>query len=264
MSVECFDLKSKTILVTGGTGWIGTTLCTAFASAGASVIVSSTNMERACAIRDSLPKVCEGQHHDAVVLDIKMNENDLTTTFDNILADHKAIDVLVNNAYVFPSKDWKSISLAEFNEHQHNIGFIFILSRLVYNNLVSQHLPGSIINIGSMYGHVSSYPDVYEADDVPIASSVAYHASKGALINMTRHLATYWAKKGVRVNSISPGAFPKPTVAQTFRERLEKRIPLGKCGHPDSLCGIALLLASGAGAYITGQDHLVDGGWTAQ
>ena len=261
---ECFNLRAKTVLVTGGSGWIGSALCSAFASAGASVIVSSTDLPRARATCNSLPTICDEQQHDAVLLNIDMDEDHITSAFNDIIASHRVVDILVNNAYVFPSKDWRDISLEEFNKHQHNIGFIFVLSRLLYDHLVSQGLPGSIINIGSMYGHVSSYPDVYEADDVSAASSVAYHASKGALINMTRHLATYWAQHGIRVNSISPGAFPKSTIAHTFRERLEKKIPMGKCGHPSSLRGIALLLASDAGAYITGQDHLVDGGWTAQ
>ena len=139
-----------------------------------------------------------------------------------------------------------------------------MLAREVVDHLRLRDAPGSIINIASMYGVVASYPDAYI--DLPINSPPVYHGLKGGLIHLTRHLAAYWAQYGVRVNAISPGPFPAPRVTNALPEfisRLEKRTPMGRMGQPEELKGLVVLLASDAGTYITGQNILVDGGWTA-
>jgi len=115
--------------------------------------------------------------------------------------------------------------------------------------------------LGSMYGLVGSYPDAYEGL-VP-ASPAAYHALKGGVVHLTRHLAVYWAKDQVRVNCLSPGPFPSSTANAELVERLEKRSPMGRMGRPDELQGAALFLASNASSYVTGHNLVVDGGWTA-
>lgn len=131
-------------------------------------------------------------------------------------------------------------------------------------SLQEHQVSGSIINIASMYGVVASYPDAY--DELPVNSPPDYHALKGSLVHLTRHLAVYWAKYNIRVNAISPGPFPKPQVRQNiagFIPRLEEKVPLGRMGNPEELKGAVILLASDAGSYITGQNLLIDGGWTA-
>ena len=131
-------------------------------------------------------------------------------------------------------------------------------------HLREREAPGSIINIASMYGVVASYPSAYEG--VPFNSPPAYHSLKGGLIHLTRHLAAYWAKYSIRVNAISPGAFPRAEQRRTLTElisRLEEKVPMNRMGDPEELKGVVLLLASDAGSYITGQNLLVDGGWTA-
>jgi len=115
--------------------------------------------------------------------------------------------------------------------------------------------------IGSMYGQVASYPEVYEG--IGPSSPVAYHALKGGIIHLTRHLAAYWAKDAVRVNCLSPGPFPAPGCSQELLERLEAKTPMGRIGQPHELNGALLLLASDAGSYITGHNLVVDGGWTS-
>ena len=91
-----------------------------------------------------------------------------------------------------------------------------------------------------------------------------YHALKGGTIQMTRHLAVYWARDGVRVNCLSPGPFPVPDgVAAELERRLGTKSPMGRMGRRHELKGALLLLASDAGSYITGQNIVVDGGWTA-
>jgi gluconate 5-dehydrogenase len=131
----------------------------------------------------------------------------------------------------------------------------------VRNHAVARQAPASIIMLGSMYGLVGSYPDAYK--DICAASPVAYHALKGGIIHMTRHLAVYWAKDGVRVNALSPGPFPSPKADAKLVERLSEKCPLGRMGRPHELKGAVVFLASDASSYMTGQNLVIDGGWTA-
>jgi len=112
-----------------------------------------------------------------------------------------------------------------------------------------------------MYARVASYPDAYEG--VCPANPVAYQALKGGTIQMTRHLAVYWARDNVRVNCFSPGPFPGGRAPEAMVRRLEKKLPMRRMGLPHELKGALLLLAADAGSFITGQDLTVDGGWTA-
>jgi len=112
-----------------------------------------------------------------------------------------------------------------------------------------------------MYGQVASYPDAY--DGICAASPVSYHALKGGIIHMTRHLAVYWAKENVRVNCLSPGPFPGPNVPSEMVNRLKTKSPMGRMGLPHELKGALVFLASDASSYMTGQNVTIDGGWTA-
>ena len=112
-----------------------------------------------------------------------------------------------------------------------------------------------------MYGVVASYPDAYE--DVCNASPVSYHALKGGIVHMTRHLAAYWATDNIRVNCLSPGPFPNEQAPAEMVERLCTKNPMKRMGLPHELKGALILLASDAGSYIKGLNLLVDGGWTA-
>jgi NAD(P)-dependent dehydrogenase (short-subunit alcohol dehydrogenase family) len=115
--------------------------------------------------------------------------------------------------------------------------------------------------LGSMYGVVGSYPDAYAG--VCAASPVGYHALKGGIVHMTRHLAVYWARDRVRVNCLSPGPFPSEKAPAQMVERLCEKSPMGRMGRPEELKGALVFLSSDASSYITGQNLLVDGGWTA-
>jgi NAD(P)-dependent dehydrogenase (short-subunit alcohol dehydrogenase family) len=108
---------------------------------------------------------------------------------------------------------------------------------------------------------VGSYPDVY--DDICAPSPVAYQTLKGGLIQMTRHLAAYWAKDGIRVNTLSPGPFPSSSADSRLIDRLTEKTPLGRMGRPHELKGAIVFLASDASSFMTGQNLIIDGGWTA-
>jgi gluconate 5-dehydrogenase len=136
----------------------------------------------------------------------------------------------------------------------------FELARLLRNHVVERKISASIIMLGSMYGIVGSYPDAYAG---MMASPVAYHALKGGILQMTRHLAVYWATDRVRVNSLSPGPFPAPTVSAEMVERLCSKSPMQRMGKPYELKGALVFLASDASSYMTGQNLVIDGGWTS-
>jgi NAD(P)-dependent dehydrogenase (short-subunit alcohol dehydrogenase family) len=257
---ELFDLSGKVALVTGGTGYLGTAFGQALAEAGASVVISSRDAGRAREAAAKLPSPGGATHH-GVTLD-QMDGAALRRGFEAAVEEAGQVDVLVNNGLDMEGKDLKEISFEEFARHQANNAGYFELARLLHDHAVQRGAPGSIINLGSMYGQVGSYPDAYEG--IGSASSVAYHALKGGTIHMTRHLAVYWANDNVRVNCLSPGAFPNMSAAPgALVERLEGKCPMRRMGEPSELKGAIVFLASHASSYMTGQNLTIDGGWTA-
>ena len=256
---ELFDLTGKTALVTGSTGWLGTAFANALAEAGASVVISSRDEERAAAAAAALP-VPDGATHHGVALD-HMDETSLHSGFEAAVSVAGQLDILVNNGLEGVGKDLTDVSFEEFARHQVNNAGYFELARLLRNHVVERSAGGNVINVGSMYGQVGSYPDAYEGS---VASPVAYHALKGGTIHMTRHLAVYWASDNVRVNCLSPGAFPNVSKASAeLVERLEAKCPMKRMGQPWELKGALVFLASDASSYVTGQILTIDGGWTA-
>jgi gluconate 5-dehydrogenase len=257
---DLFDLSGKVALVTGGTGYLGTAFGHALAEAGASVVISSRDEARG---REAAAKLSApgGASHHAVQLD-QMDSGALQRGFEAAVGAAGQVDVLVNNGLDAEGKDLTEISFDEFARHQANNAGYFELAKLHHDHAVQRGAPASIINIGSMYGQVGSYPDAYEG--ICSASSVAYHALKGGTIHMSRHLAVYWAQDRVRVNCLSPGAFPNPSGAPgALVKRLEARCPMGRMGEPTELKGAIVFLASEASSYMTGQNLTIDGGWTA-
>ena len=255
---QLFDLHGKSALVTGGTGWLGSAFSAALAEAGATVVISSRDQARAQAAVDLLPG--DGAHH-AVGLD-HMDETSLENGFRAAVEAAGSLDILVNNGLESLGKDLTSVTFEEFARHQANNAGYFILARHLRDHVVERGAEGNIINIGSMYGQVGSYPDAYAG--VSTASPVAYHALKGGTIHMTRHLACYWAKDNVRVNCLSPGPFPNfNNVSSEMVDRLSAKNPMKRMGHPWELKGAMVFLSSAASSYMTGQNITIDGGWTA-
>ncbi|REJ90790.1 MAG: SDR family NAD(P)-dependent oxidoreductase [Planctomycetota bacterium] len=256
---QLFDLTGKTALLTGASGWLGGAFARALAEAGASVIASSRDLSRAEAVAAELPSPGGAKHH-AVSID-QIDEPTIEAGFAAAVEQAGQVDILINNGHAGSGLDWTNVTGEEFNRQLSNATGYFLLARNFRNHIVERDAQGNIVIIGSMYGVVASYPDAYAG--VCAASPVAYHALKGGLVHMTRHLAAYWAGDGIRVNCLSPGPFPNESAPAEMVERLEKKNPMQRMGVPYELKGALLLLASDAGSYITGQNLLVDGGWTA-
>ncbi len=259
---ELFDLTGKVALITGATGHLGTALSHALAEAGATVIAASRRQESGRAVADKLPSP-GGAKHRAVAMDY-IDIPSVERGFAQAVADAGQVDIVVNNGLSRESAahDWTNVTAEEFTEHLSNNTGYFILSRLLRDHVVKRKAPGNVVMIGSMYGVVGSYPEAYEG--VSTASPVQYHALKGGTSHMTRHLAVYWARDNVRVNCLSPGPFPIPGgIPAEMERRLCAKSPMHRMGRPWELKGALVFLASDASSYITGQNLLVDGGWTA-
>ncbi len=257
--LELFDLTGQTALITGGSGHLGQSLSRGIAEAGGSVILASRVLERAQHAIEQLPSPGGAKHH-AVVID-QLNETSIQSGFEAALESAGQVDLLVNNGQQGHALDLTNVTAEAFNSDLKNVAGYFLLARCLRDHLVNREAPGAIVMVGSMYGVVGSYPDAYEG--VCTASPVQYHALKGGIIHMTRHLAAYWAKDNIRVNCLSPGPFPSEKAPPEMVERLKTKSPMNRMGEPHELKGALLLLLSKAGSYITGQNLLVDGGWTA-
>ena len=191
----------------------------------------------------------------------QLDEATIESGFDSAVEQAGRLDVLVNNGHAAGRSDWTGVTGEEFNQQLANAAGYFLLARRFRDHIVQRKAEGSVVMVGSMYGVVASYPDAYKG--VCPASPVHYHALKGGIIHMTRHLAAYWAADGVRVNCLSPGPFPNDDAPAEMVKRLRTKSPMNRMGRPSELKGALLLFASEAGSYITGQNLLVDGGWTA-
>lgn len=256
-TAELFRLDGRVALVTGGAGkGFGSQVVRALASAGATVALSSRDLERAEARAAALR--AEGLAAEALGLDLR-DEASVRASVETLLDRHGRIDVLVNNASDNCLTPVESVSLEDWNRVVAvNLTGAMLLSRAVAPSMLASGA-GTIINVASIYGVVS--PDQRIYGDSGLNSPLVYGVTKAALLQMTRYLATYWAP-AIRVNAITPGGLWNDQPAD-FVERYAAKTPLGRMAGPRDLEGAALFLASDASAWVTGQNLVVDGGWTA-
>ena len=191
------------------------------------------------------------------------NEISIQNTIDLVVGKYGRIDGLVNNAYP-RTKDWgtkfEDISVESWKKNvdfQLNSYFVFCQKVLVE---MKKQESGSIVNVASQYGVVAPDFTVYNGTDM--TSPAAYTAIKGGIINFTRYLASYFGKYGIRANCVSPGGvFDNQN--PIFVNNYEQKVPMRRMGKPDEMAHPIAFLLSESAAYITGQNLVVDGGWTA-
>lgn len=262
---ERFSLRNQVAVVTGGAGWIGSHISHALAEAGAHVFVADIHEQNT---RECIERLRErGLRADAWVGDV-LNDASARGMIDAIANQAGRLDVLVNCAVKTKAAELDDVTFADlqFSFESASACLVTAQQAVMY---MRKHNGGRIINIGSMYGQVTGYPEVYK-DLVP-PNPIPYQAAKSAVHHMTKYMAVYWAKDNIRVNAISPGPVPNPgkkaydgnPAFKTFVERLSQRTPLGRVGTPEEFGGPAVFLASAASSFITGQILFVDGGWTA-
>jgi NAD(P)-dependent dehydrogenase (short-subunit alcohol dehydrogenase family) len=266
-----FDLSGRVAVVTGGMGQLGAELSVALAARGAKVAildVETTPRAGAAGLRTALD---EGtiRVHECDVTDRGQVEAALAL----VEAEWGAPNVLVNAAALDAPPDAPSEEVGPFEDVP-----LGSLERVVHVNVLGVVVPcqvvggrmaregrGSIVNVGSVYGLLSPDQGLYdfrrEAGET-FFKPVAYSVSKSALVNLTRYLATYWGRSGVRVNTLTPHGIengqPEP-----FVEAFASRSPLGRLMDVSEAVGAVVFLASDASSYVTGANLVVDGGWSA-
>ncbi len=257
------DLQGRVALVTGGAGHIGSAICDALAEMGANIVVIDINKE--------LCETKKGQIIDefnvealSIVIDLT-NEQELRKIPDRVLKQLHSIDILVNCAALVGTSSLKGWGV-EFKEQNSdtwrlalevNLTVPFILTQACSDALIrSQH--GSVINIGSIYGLLGPDMQIYEGTSM--GNPAAYAASKGGLMQLTRWLATILAPK-VRVNSITLGGVSRGQ-PESFYSKYVKKTPLQRMASEEDIKGAAVYLASDLSSFVTGQNLVVDGGYT--
>jgi NAD(P)-dependent dehydrogenase (short-subunit alcohol dehydrogenase family) len=148
-----------------------------------------------------------------------------------------------------------------------NLVGTFLMTQAVGRRMRRAGKPGSIVNVGSIYGMVSPVQDIYayrrERTGIPFVKPVAYSAAKSGIYNLTRYCATYWGRHGIRVNTLTPSGVERDTQDDTFKANYTARIPIGRMARADEFDGAIVFLISDASTYMTGANLVVDGGWTA-
>jgi len=244
------NLKNHIVIVTGGEGLLGKAIVNELKAAGANVISIDINIET---------NLDEGKY----CCDIT-NETAIVNAFNNISTHFGYISGIVNNAYP-RTKDWgNTFENIAFESWKANVDFqlnsTFLCVQKILPHLRKSKVPASIINMGSIYGAVGADFSLYNGTS--ITNPAAYSAIKGGVINFTRYMASYLGSENIRVNCVSPGGIIDQQSA-TFIQNYEAKVPMKRMGTPQDIAGpIAFLLSEKAG-YITGQNLLVDGGWTA-
>lgn len=268
--LKLFSLQGKNAIVTGGAGILGSHFCMGLADAGANVAIVDINEVRAIEIAEEIMR-----KYNVKAIAIKCDltsENSVKLMVEKVVATFGEINILHNNAagkssdlnqFFAPLEEY---SLAQWKEIMStNIDSMFLVAKYVGKVMTTQAKGGSIIQTASIYGVMGPDNRIYEGSyymDREINTPAVYAASKGGVVALTKYLATYWAKDGIRVNTITPGG-TESGQNEIFKERYSNRIPLGRMAQPEEIVGALIYLASDASSYVTGQNILVDGGLSA-
>lgn len=242
-------LQNKVIIVTGGNGLLGKEIVQQIRKEGAVCINVDINHETT---PDLTNYYC----------DIK-NAESIVRCIQEVIEYYGRIDGLVNNAYP-RTNDWgvkfEKIPLESWkNNIDWQLNSYFYFCQIISAQMIKQN-SGTIINMASIYGLVG--PDFTIYEDTAMTLPAAYSAIKGGLINFTRYLASYLGKYQIRVNSVSPGGI-FDNQSSDFVKKYENKVPLGRMGTPQDIAPSVVFLLSDDSKYITGQNLLIDGGWTA-
>jgi NAD(P)-dependent dehydrogenase (short-subunit alcohol dehydrogenase family) len=255
-TLDLFSLEGKTAIVTGGGRGLGRYMAEALSDAGANVVLCSRKLEPLEEVRQEIE--ARGGHALALSCDVTEQE-DVEKVVSAAEEAFGGVDVLVNNSGATWGAPPTEMPPEQFDRVLAvNVRGVFLMSQAVGRRMIERQSGGAIINISSVAGIVGGKPDYMQ--------TVGYNASKGAVISMTRDLATSWAKHNITVNAIAPGWFPTRMsggLIEQFEARMLEDIPLRRFGNPDDLKGVVVFLASSAAAYVTGQTIVVDGGATA-
>jgi NAD(P)-dependent dehydrogenase (short-subunit alcohol dehydrogenase family) len=260
---DLFRLKDAVAIVTGGAGKLGGQMADALAEAGAHVVVASRDLDKCRAKAEAL----SGSHTEALGVAVDVTEEDsVHRMVDAVLERFDRIDVLVNNAYSAKVTSFEQMKAEEFESATRGaLTSTFLCSQAVAPAMRARK-SGSIVNIASIYGLLSPDHRIYGRSGLD--NPCNYGPAKAGVLQFTRWLAAYLAPDGIRVNAITPGGFYNPQLSErldyedVFVANYRHKTPLGRMGNETDLKGAVVFLASAASEYVTGQNIVVDGGWT--
>lgn len=250
MSID-IDLSGKTALVTGGGTGLGRQTAISLAEAGAKIVLASNNVPSI----EEVAKEIQEQGGSVLTFETDVSQQEqVMRTVNQVKKEWGGVDILINNAAIYPSKPVDEVSVEEWDRvFAVNSRGYFICAKAVIP-LMKEKGWGRIVNISSITFFV------------PFSDLIHYVATKGAAIGFTRALAKELGPYGITVNSIAPGAFPtKAEEIHEDREAYNQKILDSQClkrrGTPNDLANVVLFFASELSAFVTGQSLLVDGGW---
>jgi len=251
--MDIFDLTGKVAIVTGGNQGIGLAISRGLAEAGAAVIIANRRAEEGAKAAESLKK--EGLKVTSIPTDVN-DESSIATMVAKVMENYGKIDILVNNAGVIVRKPAEETTREDYDRIMNtNLRGVFFCCQIVGKEMIKQK-KGKIINISS------------DASQRAMPERSVYAASKAGVSHLTRCLALEWAKYNINVNAIGPGPTITPLNKQYFEEKPERMqqaiqsIPIGRMGDTSDYMGAAVLLASEASSFMTGQTLLIEGGST--
>lgn len=258
-----FNIRGRVCVITGGAGLIGSVFCRACAENGAKVVVIDTNPKTGKNLANRLIRDTKNKN-------ILFQQCDITKpasvrkTIKNILRKFKRIDALVNSAYPKNKnygKKFEDVTYEDFCENlSTHVGGYFLMTQEV-SRMMKEQKSGNIVLMGSMYGVIAPKFEIYEGTHMTMP--VEYAAIKGGIINLTKYLASYLGPHGIRVNAISPGGVFDNQPESFVKNYVGKvRLAPQRMAKQEDIAGTLLFLLSDASAYITGQNIVVDGGWT--
>ena len=264
-----FKLDKKVALVMGGCGLIGEEICNIFARSNAKVIIVDVDRKKG----RLLEKKINIFNKNCKYLYFNINdEKNLEKKFRQLIRPFKCPDIFVNCSYPM-TKDWylntfKNVSKKSMDKNiSLHLGSYSWFAREIAELMQKFKIRGSIIQLGSIYGVKGQDLNVYK--NTSMKESMTYSIIKGGIINLTRQMASYYGKKGVRINSLCPGGIKGPVQGKSqkqekiFIKNYSKKVPLGRLGTAEEVSCAALFLASDASSYVTGTTLMIDGGWTS-
>ena len=257
------DMDGRVALITGGAGHLGMAMGKALAEMGATIIILDIDKKQSEKVAAQFTEKFGGDHTELFIN--LADKKSIASAPQFIEARYGHLDVLVNCAALVGSsglKGWakpfkeQDVEMWEKAMKVNLTGVFYLIQQCL--PLMEKSLSASIINISSIYGVAGQKLSLYEGMDY--LTPAAYAASKGGIVQLTRYLATVLAPK-IRVNCISPGGIERDQ-SEAFIERYKKLTPLERMGQEEDLKGVTHFLASDLSAYVTGQNIIVDGGWS--
>jgi NAD(P)-dependent dehydrogenase (short-subunit alcohol dehydrogenase family) len=264
-----FDLKGRTAVVTGGCGILGRRFAEGLAEFGANVAIVDLDQATADGVANDLAARhavrtrgygCDITQPDSVRATASAVEAELgpvSILLNNAASKTRDVDAFFAPVEQFSLETWREIMAV-------NLDGMFNVAQVFGGSMAGRGY-GAIVQTASIYGLMAPDQRIYEGSEYlgrAINTPAVYTASKAGVIGLTKHLATYWAAKGVRVNTLTPGGVESGQ-NETFKQRYGARIPLGRMAKADELVGAMLFLVSDAASYVTGQNIAVDGGLSA-